>query len=247
MKRVLRNVNSAIWIVRIFNKDITMKKKYILSWLVVFLGAMSGLVSSDTADGQLFEVNGMQLVIAPPEGWDAVWMDGDPDGQYFIEYLPKGDDVNSWRDGYIFVQRTSLVSQQDFLNKIESAGYSLLDFMFKSFTYKAQQTCPGNFIKSKPKAEFFNGIKYILGAGYCDKYGPAAPYGESNVFAYAQHGELIFNIKFAWRPRSKQDQIDNPHWPISQEKVDFTFNVLKGAFLCGDEGYEECSSLVGNN
>ncbi len=221
-----------------------MEKKCILSYLVILLGLMSGPASSVESEGKLFEVNGLQLAITPPVGWSVVWMDGDPDGDYFVEYLPKGDDVNSWRDGYIFVNRISFINKQELLEKIESEGYSLLDFMFKAFMHKAQKTCPSEFVKSKPKTENFNNIEYILGAGYCNKYGSAAPYGESNVVAYARSGDVVFNVKFAWRPHSKEDQIANPHWPISYEKVDFTFGVLKNAFLCGDEDHEECPSLI---
>jgi len=222
-----------------------MKDKYIFSWLVVMLTMTSGLAHSDTNNGELFEVSGLQLAISPPEGWSAVWMSGDPDGQYFIEYLPEGDDVNSWRDGYIYVQRTAFT--QDTLDKIERAGYSMLDFAFESFQYNAKITCPGMFFRSKPERENINNLEYVLGAGYCDKYGDAAPYGESTVFAYAWDGEFLFNVKLAWRPHSKDDQLEHPHWPIPQERVAFTFDILKSAFLCGGDEYEECPSLTGDN
>ena len=224
-----------------------MKKKCILIGLVVFLSTISGLASSDAKDGHLFDVSGLQLAISPPESWSAVWMSGESQGTYFVEYLPEGSDVNSWRDGYILVQRISFIDKQETLNKIESAGFSLVDFAFNGFLYKAQKTCPGNYVKSYSKSETFNNIEYVLGAGYCDKYGPAAPFGESNVFAYVRRGDLLFNVKFAWRPHSKEDQVSNPHWPIPQERVDFVFNVLKSAFLCGDKDHEECPSLTDNN
>ena len=61
----------------------------LLAPLLASVLAMLPLAGHTEAEGRLFRPLGENLMISPPPGWRLAYMDGDPEGNYVVDFLPK--------------------------------------------------------------------------------------------------------------------------------------------------------------
>ena len=60
----------------------------LLAPLLASVLAMLPLAGHTEAEGRLFRPLGENLMISPPPGWRLAYMDGDPEGNYVVDFLP---------------------------------------------------------------------------------------------------------------------------------------------------------------
>lgn len=211
-----------------------------LQWAENFLIAVfiaSPFVASAAANGEPFPITGEQLEFPLPEGWKLAWMSGKGGGGgYLSEYIPQTEGIHSWREGYLAVERLEYPSTEA-LKELEKYKIRLSDFALHQFLKKAKEICGGQHTNMAQRTNIFNGVYFAVGGGYCDRYGPAAPFGEGSFVAFAEGKNFWFRIQYGWRPKTLQEQGNNLPWRISPKKATDYLEAIKAATLCG--GVEE--------
>jgi hypothetical protein len=87
----------------------------------------------------------------------------------------------------------------------------------------------------------FNETYIAVSGGFCDSYGPAAPFGEGAIFAFAEGKEFLFRIQYGWRPKSAIEQRVNIPWRIDPETARKYVEAIKATSLCNGPAQPMCS------
>lgn len=197
--------------------------------------AASGSAQSGQDQGKPFTVSGEQLQHPIPKGWKLAWMEGTPDGGYLAEYIPQADDINNWREGYLSIQRAAYPGAA-VVEQIAKANAKVSDVALVQFMKMAADNCGGHHQAMSKGTNTFNGVHFAVSGGYCDKYGPAAPFGEGSVIAYVDGRDYLFRIQYSWRPKDEQAQKDNLPWRIAPAVSTGYMLAIKESSLCGGGG-----------
>ncbi|MBG7618604.1 hypothetical protein I5R65_03940 [Herbaspirillum sp. AP02] len=197
---------------------------------------LTPMPSHAEAEGRLFQPVGENLMIAPPPGWRLAYMNGDPEGDYMVDFLPANEAHDSWREGYMGVQRRSF-PDAGLLANIRARNLSVPQVALSEVMQGAQRNCPGRFVPMSQKDGSTNNIPLSVSGGFCDRVGPSAPYGEGTVLAVYQGKERLFVVQFSWRPPTENALKQYPY-RISPAGLQQFLDLLNAATLCGgpDEG-----------
>jgi hypothetical protein len=208
-----------------------------MRFLLLFVGMP--LAASAADDGVPFSVVGEQLDHHPPEGWKLAWMNGKADGTYIAEYISEAEDINSWREGYLAIERLEY-PPAEVLKEIEKRKSRVADVALYQLVRKAKETCGGQHVEMTQRTNTFNGVYFAVGGGYCDRYGKVAPFGEGSFVAFAEGKSYLFRIQYGWRPKSAQDQEGNVPWRIAPQKAKQYLEAIKAMSLCGGLDQPAC-------
>lgn len=208
----------------------------LLAPLLASLLAMAPLAGHAEAEGRLFQPRGENLMISPPPGWRLAYMDGDPDGNYVVDFLPANEAHDSWREGYMGVQRRGYPDAALAAN-IQARNLTVAQVALTEVMQGAQRNCPGRFVAMAQKDGSTNNIPVSVSGGFCDRTGPVAPYGEGTVLAVYQGKQQLFVVQFSWRPPTENALKQYPY-RISPAGLQQYLDLLNAATLCGgpDEG-----------
>jgi hypothetical protein len=182
-------------------------------------------------EGYPFVVNGEQIEFAPPEGWKLTWMSGSANGPYIAEYIPAEESIDTWRKGYLAIQRLAL-PKEAVLKNLKEANIKLADAMMSAFVSEANKTCDGTNTPMPQESITFNGLYFAISGGFCDKFGAIAPFGEGALIAFAEGEHYWYKIEYAWRPDS-QEELNNLPWRIEKGKGIDYMNSIRLMRLCG--------------
>ena len=217
-----------------------MNSRKAVNFLVQLLFLASLPLSTIAAeDGALFVVKGEQMDYSPPSGWKLAWMNGKQDGEFVAEYIPENEDIFTWREGYLSVKRMAYPPVET-LQKLKENKTRIADVALIQTINQAKELCGGHHTPMSQRTNTFNGVYFAVGGGYCDKYGPAAPYGEGSFVAFAEGKKFFFRIQYSWRPKSADEQKTNLPWRISPEKAQEYLESIMAMRLCGGDGQPTC-------
>lgn len=214
-----------------------MKLCFLFATLI--FGLFSVSFSVNASDGRPFAVVGEQVNHQIPDGWKLAWMDGAPDGRYFAEYIPAGEDINSWHSGYLAIERIPLPSAES-LKEIHKMKTTLAEIGLHHFIEQAKNRCGGKHEEMSYRVNTFNDIFFAVSGGFCSHYETIAPFGEGAFVAFLEGSHNIFRIQYAWRPASETDRDNYPPWRISPEMATEFLNAIKATTLCGSENQPVC-------
>ena len=181
-------------------------------------------------EGSLFQPNGENLIIQPPSGWRLAYMNGDPNGDYVVEFLPQNESHDSWREGYMSVQRGAASV---------SPGVHMSTQIVQRVLQGAQNGCSGHFTPMKQKDSMTNGAYTSISGGFCDRYGPAAPFGEGSLVAVIEGTKNLFLVQFGWRP-STPNELNGYPLRITPQRLQVLLDQLNRAMLCGGADQLTC-------
>jgi len=193
--------------------------------LMVSLQAHAALL-----EGKVFTPNGENLVIQPPSGWRLAYMNGDPSGDYVVEFMPQNESHENWREGYMSVQRGAADV---------SAGAHMSTPLVQRILQGAQRNCSGHFTAMKQKDTMTNGAYTSISGGFCDRVGSTAPFGEGSVVAVVEGTRNLFLVQFGWRPAT-ESELKNYAWRITPQKLQQYLDLLNHATLCGGPDQLPC-------
>lgn len=207
--------------------------------LLLKLVLLTPLAAWAIEDGVPFPVVGEQLDHRPPNEWKLAWMSGKADGGYIAEYIPQSEEIDSWRDGYLAIERLPY-PPAEVLKEIESRKTRVADVALSLFVKKAKETCVGQHVEMSQRTNTFNGAYFAVGGGYCDRYGPSAPFGEGSFVAFVEGKNYLFRVQYGWRPKSSQEQVSNMPWRITSQKAVQYLEAIKASSLCGGLNEAAC-------
>ncbi|TWC64139.1 hypothetical protein FB597_109122 [Herbaspirillum sp. SJZ099] len=188
--------------------------------------------------GAVFQPQGENLMISTPPGWRMAYMDGRPDGDYVVDFLPPNEAHDSWREGYMGVQRRSFPDSA-LLDNIKARNLNVPQVAMTEIMQGAQRNCPGRFQPMGQKNTVTNGIPTSVSGGFCDRAGAAAPYGEGSVVAVFQGRERLFVVQFGWRPATP-NELKEYGWRITPARLQQYLDLINGATLCGGPDQGPC-------
>ncbi|BEV14928.1 hypothetical protein HBDW_17160 [Herbaspirillum sp. DW155] len=200
--------------------------------------ALAPLSGHAEAEGRLFQPKGENLMISPPPGWRLAYMDGDPDGDYMVDFLPANEAHDSWREGYMGVQRRSF-PEAGLLANIQARNLTVAQVALSEVMQGAQRNCPGRFVAMAQKNGSTNNIPLSVSGGFCDRTGPVAPYGEGTVLAVYQGKQQLFVVQFSWRPPTDAANKQYP-FRISPAGLQQYLDLINAATLCGGPEEGKC-------
>lgn len=186
--------------------------------------------------GRIFQPAGENLMIAPPAGWRLAYMDGDPGGEYVVDFLPANEAHDSWREGYMGVQRRGYPGAS-LVENIQARNLSIAQVALAEVMQGAQRNCPGRFNAMGQKVSMTNNMPTAISGGFCERVGPAAPYGEGTVLGVFQGKQYLFVVQFSWRP-STANELNQFAFRITPARLQQFLDLMNAATLCGgpDEG-----------
>lgn len=212
--------------------------------LVLLLAATTAMAAEAPAaggEGRPFEVHGEQVQHAIPAGWTLAWMDGDRsgNGEVLAEYLPPGEDIQQWRGGYLLIRRFP-VPAADVMQQVAASGHSLIEVGIAQQQEKARRFCSGTFTPTSARSNRFNGIDFAVAGGFCDKVGPAAPFGEGAVVAFLQGRTFVHQLQYGWRPADAAELKRNRPYRIDPARIGGYMQAITATTLCGGEQQPAC-------
>lgn len=193
---------------------------------------------ADFITGRVFQPQGENLMISPPAGWRMAYMNGDPTGDYVIEFLPPNEALDSWREGYMSVQRRTFPDSA-LMSNIKARNLTVGSVAIGQIMQNVQSNCPGRFMPMRQKDSFTNAIPTSVSGGFCDRVGTTAPYGEGSVVAAFQGKEKVFVVQFGWRPATANEWQDQA-FRITPAKLQTYLDLLNNATLCGGADEPAC-------
>lgn len=198
--------------------------------------ALIPLPASADAEGAVFQPRGENLMITPPSGWRMAFMDGSPTGDYVVDFLPANEAHDSWREGYMGIQRRSF-PESGLLNNILARQLTVAQVALSEVMQTAQRNCPGRFVPMKQKDTVTNNMPTSISGGFCDRAGNAAPFGEGTLMGVFQGKERLFVVQFSWRPATPSE-LKEYAYRITPDRLQQFLNLMNSASLCGgpDEG-----------
>ncbi|RST52116.1 hypothetical protein EJI01_16480 [Variovorax sp. MHTC-1] len=203
---------------------------------MLLLLVTSNFALAALAEGEPFAVVGEQLDHPSPLGWKLAWMSGEAEGSYVAEYVPATEEINSWREGYLAIERLKYPPAE----KLDKRKTMIADVLAFGYGKNAKEKCGGRHFPMVQRADTFNGTYLAVGGGFCDSYGPAAPFGEGAIFAFAEGKEFLFRIQYGWRPKSAQEQRTNIPWRIDPETARRYIEAIKTTALCNGPAQPLC-------
>ena len=206
-----------------------------------FLCAISPYASSAEEGGAPFTVMGERIDHPVPKGWKLAWMSGKPDGRFVVEYIPEIEQVDSWREGYLAIERLPYPAAEA-MKEIESKKQTTSGLALSLYIQMAKERCGGKHESMSQRSNIFNGTYFSVGGGFCDKYGPSAPFGEGSFVAFAQGKDFLFRIQYGWRPKSAQELNMNLPWRIAPQIAKEYLEAIKASSLCAGIGQPECKT-----
>jgi len=213
-------------------------KSVFLTIPLLLLPGISPIVTFATEKGTPFRVIGEQLEHPIPKNWKLAWMDGKPDGRFVVEYIPENDDINTWRKGYLAIERLPYPSSE-VMQQIEG---NISEFALSRYIQLAKERCAGKHKAMSQRTNTFKNTLMSVGGGFCDKYGPAAPFGEGSFVAFVQGEDFLFRVQYGWRPDSTKELNANLPWRISRQAATQYLEAIKASSLCGGTGERECNN-----
>lgn len=199
----------------------------------------AAIADEQPAAGKPFAVHGEQLTLPVPRYLKLAWMEGQPDGDYVMEYIPQDEDINSWRGGYLQIARSSYPAPE-LMAQLEQAKANITDVGLAQDTKKAASTCGGTYRAMPQHALTYSNVRFAVGGGFCDRYGPAAPLGEGAFVAFVQGKDYQFRIQYGWRPNTPQEQNSYLPWRLPPGIMMRYLESIKAATLCGGEDQAAC-------
>lgn len=199
--------------------------------LLLLLASLIMPVSSGAAllEGRLFQPNGENLVIHPPAGWRLAYMNGDPNGDYVVEFMPYNESHEDWREGYMSVQRSAAEV---------SVGARSSTQLVQRVLQGMQRDCAGRFTAMKQKDGVTNGAYNSISGGFCDRWS-GAPFGEGSLIAVIEGKKNLFLVQFGWRPAT-ENELKGYTMRITPQKLQQYLNLLNLATLCGGPNQLVC-------
>lgn len=202
----------------------TIKTALIMSLAIALLTACA------TKTEKMPQVNRENLLIHPPSGWRLAHTNGDPDGNYVVEFMPNAEEKEDWHEGYMSVQRGAF-------NPIP--GQHMAPQALATLMQVAQTKCRGHFVPMTSKDTLINGAYAAIGGGFCSRDGNVAPYGEGNLTALIEGRKNLFLVQFGWRPANEDDQKDYG-WRIRPDRLKQYLDLINQATLCGAQSELPC-------
>jgi hypothetical protein len=193
---------------------------------------LTGQALAEEAEVKVFAIQGERLQYQPPQGWKIAYMEGTPDGDYVIEYLPDGENLASWRTGYLSIRRKSLPSE-NIMDQIKAKKLHLPALVVAQLQQGAKQGCQGKFEAMSHRDNTYNNLYFSVSGGFCGKYGSAAPYGEGSIVAVVEAKANFFTIQYGWRPVSDTDLKDYA-WRITPENAEKYIKSIMRMRVCED-------------
>lgn len=187
---------------------------------------------ADALEGTPFSVKGERLDVTPPNGWKVAWMKGDPNSEYFVEYIPENEDINSWKGGYLMVVRKPY-PVPEIMKKIAEAKTRIADLAIINAINTATKNCPDNHEPTSQRTNTFNGVYFAVGGGYCSLGAENVPFGEGAFLAFVEGRDFLYTIQYGWRPQSEAEKRVSP-WGIEESKAKFYLESITSATLCDD-------------
>ncbi len=206
-------------------------------WIAVSINANVGRA----AEGDPFQVQGEQLVHAPPSGWKLAWMSGEPGGSYTVEYISGTEDIQAWREGYLQIARNPYPAEE-LLKELARRKTSISALAIYQDADQAKKRCAGAYTPMSMATNVSNGVTYSVGGGFCDKYGPAAPFGEGALVGFFEGKDYLFKVQYGWRPKSPGDKKESP-WRIYPDTSKHYLDAITQSTLCGASGQPSCSTV----
>ncbi|MDR1710139.1 MAG: hypothetical protein LBS70_10520 [Candidatus Accumulibacter sp.] len=217
----------------------TFHKNILLAVALFSLSALSFSASSETSAVKRFAVVGEQVEHPIPKDWKFAWMDGNPEGSYIVEYIPEEEDINSWREGYLLIQRLPYPSKE-IMAELAEKKVHVADVVIVNTQNSADKRCEGKFEKMSHRVNNFNGVYFSVSGSFCTKYGTAAPFGEGAFIAVAEGKDFLFLIQYGWRPKNADERDSNLKWRITPEQATKYLGAIKATTLCGGTDEPEC-------
>lgn len=189
--------------------------------------------------GKPFAVHGERLTLPVPPQWKLAWMQGDGDGDYVAEYIPQDEDITSWRGGYLQISRAAYPGA-DVLAQLAKAKANIVDVALAQHIRTAASQCGGRHQAMPQHALTYSNVRFAVGGGFCDRYGPAAPLGEGAFMAFVEGKDYLFRIHYGWRPATQQEHDSNLPWRITPAASLRYLESIKAATLCGGDAQPAC-------
>jgi hypothetical protein len=128
------------------------KKSDATTCLLLLLLVTSDLALAAPADEEPFAVVGEQLDHSPPLGWKRVWVSGESEGSYVVEYVPATEEINSWREGYLAIERLKYPPAEK-LNEVEKRKTRIADVLAFGYGKEAKEKCGGRHFPMVQRAD----------------------------------------------------------------------------------------------
>jgi len=220
-----------------------MKKKRCMIFVTTMLVAGIANASSTLQDMHIAKVSGEQPDVAVPAGWKLAYKAVHPDGAYFFEYIPEGENIDNWRSGYLFVGRAPYPEHRKKTDLNQPKAASIGDAMVSAIQKEVADACKGqgSFMPMSHRWNIFNGSRVSVSGGFCSKMGSAAPYGEGAIVSVIEGEEYLHQISFHWRPISaEQREKRMPAWGDTDENIIRYLQTIRATKLCGGKNGAAC-------
>jgi len=205
--------------------------KFLIFAAAIILGSTSTSFA-DTQTGAPFSVLGERLDISPPQGWKLAWMQGTPEGEYLVEYIPEHEDINSWKTGYLLVVRKPY-PPAELMKEIAEMKTRFADLSLIQTINFVAKNCPDKHEPTSQRTNTFNGVYFAVGGGCCSLARDQIPFGEGAFIAFAEGKDFVYKIQYGWRPQSESEKRSSP-WGIDEEKSKLFLMSIRSATLCDD-------------
>ena len=212
---------------------LTIKKLLLISLLFLLSS-----YQSSAAEFKFISVKGDRVDLTPPAEWKLSWMQGTPDGEYLVEYIPQGDDISSWQHGYLMVER--LPYPAGARESIKQAGATISAVALRQTTNMSSKWCQGNFVPTVQALNTFHRLQFAIGGGYCKLPNKMSRFGEGAFVAFIEGQDYLYKIQYGWRPQSKEEQDASP-WGIDEATAKKYLESIKSAVICNDE-HSDCTN-----
>jgi hypothetical protein len=204
----------------------------------MFVFDTAAAASADYVVGTPFNVKGERLDVIPPPDWKIVWMEGDPNGEYFVEYVPPGEDLETWKAGHLSVIRKPYPSAQT-MKEIRDAKLKVADVALIGMVKRLSADC-ATYQEITMRTTMANGLYLALAGGYCGKPSENAPFGEGAFVAFYESKNFIYKVQYSWRPQSEAEK-QSSLWAIDAAHAKLYRESIKSATLC-DESKNTCKA-----
>lgn len=152
-------------------------------------------------DGKPFPVNGERWRstcrrTGSSPGWRA------PDADYLVEYILESDEINSWKKGYLTIQRRAY-PPREVRDEIAKANTTVAYLALRQTVNAAAQACPDKHEPTSQRVNTFNGLYVAVGGGYCSQDKGINRYGEGAFVGFVEGKDYYYLIQYGWRRRTR--------------------------------------------
>jgi hypothetical protein len=107
----------------------------------------------------------------------------------------------------------------------------------------ARQHCPGTFTEIPPRSDRVGVLDFAVAGGFCDRYGPAAPFGEGALVALVQGKDFVHRIEYHWRPANDAERSRDLPYRIDAATLEQFRQALIASTLCGGGQQPACTAV----